>query len=134
MINKEKMADQYKEAVEAMDVSVDTDIDSQRHTQREQELQDWSEDLARNIASKAGVELSDDHFKVIYLLRDYYLKNGLTHSGRELGDMLDHEFSDQGGRKYLRRLFPDGPVAQGMRLAGLPIPANSKNQGFGTAR
>jgi tRNA 2-thiouridine synthesizing protein E len=58
----------------------------------------------------------------------------LPKSGRELGDILDEAFSDQGGRQYLRRLFPQGPVAQGMRFAGLPIPAHSEDGGFGTAR
>ena len=134
MIDKEKTADKYRESIEAMDVSVDTDIDSQQRTQREQELQRWDEDQARNIASEEGVELNEDHFKVIHLLRDYYLKNGLTESGRELGDMLDTEFSSQGGRTYLHQLFADGPVTQGMRFAGLPVPAHSEDGGFGTAR
>jgi tRNA 2-thiouridine synthesizing protein E len=134
MVDKEKFANEYRESVEAMDVSVDTDIDSQQRTQREQELQHWSEGLARKAATGEGVELTDAHFQVIHLLRDYYLKNGLSESGRELDDMLDNEFSSQGGRKYLHHLFPDGPVAQGMRFAGLPVPAHSEDEGFGTAR
>jgi sulfur relay (sulfurtransferase) DsrC/TusE family protein len=71
---------------------------------------------------------------VIQRLRDYYLENGSVESGRELGDILDEAFSDQGGRQYLRRLFPQGPVTQGMRFAGLPVPAHSEDEGFGTAR
>jgi TusE/DsrC/DsvC family sulfur relay protein len=134
MIDKEKIADEYRDSIEAMDVSVDTDVNSQQRTQREQELQRWSEDQARNIASEEGMELTEAHFKVIHLLRDYYLKNGLTESGRELEDMLDNEFSSEGGRKYLHKLFPDGPVAQGMRFANLPVPAHSEDGGFGTAR
>jgi len=134
MIDKEKISEMLGEAVEAMDVSVDTDIDSQQRTQREQELQHWSDDQARKAATGEGVDLTDAHFQVIHLLRDYYLKNGLTESGRELDDMLVNEFSSQGGRKYLHQLFPDGPVAQGMRFAGLPVPAHSEDEGFGTAR
>nr|WP_201091533.1 hypothetical protein [Thiocystis minor] len=34
----------------------------------------------------------------------------------------------------MRRLFPQGPVTQGMRFAGLPVPAHSEDEGFGTAR
>jgi len=48
--------------------------------------------------------------------------------------MLDIEYAEQGGRKYLRRLFPEGPVAQGMRIAGLPVPPHTENEGFGTNR
>ena len=134
MVDKEKFANEYRESVEAMDVSVDTDIDSQQRTQRERELQRWSEDQARKAATEEGVELTEAHFRVIHLLRDYYLKNGLTGSGRELEDMLDNEFSSEGGRKYLHKLFPDGPVTQGMRFSGLPVPAHSEDECFGTAR
>lgn len=134
MIDEKTSDDQYRESIESMDVSVDTDIDSQSHTQREQELQRWDEDQARHLASEQGVELSEDHFKVIHLLREYYLENGLPESGRELEEMLDNKFSSQGGVKYLHKLFPEGPVTQGMRFAGLPVPAYSEDEGFGTAR
>lgn len=132
--NTEQRAEKYREAIKSMDVSVDTDIDSQQRTQREKELKRWDEDQAKHTASEEGVELNEDHFKVIHLLRDYYLKNGTPESGRELEEMLDNEFSSQGGGKYLHKLFPEGPVTQGMRFAGLPIPAHSEDEGFGTAR
>lgn len=48
--------------------------------------------------------------------------------------MLDIEYAEQGGRKYLHRLFPECPVAQGMRSAGLPVPPHTENEGFGTKR
>ncbi len=122
------------EAVEMMDRSVDTDIASQQRTGREQELQAWDEDRAREIASAEGLELTDAHFKVIQKLQDYYLDNGQAENGRELGDMLDEAFSEQGGREYLHTLFPEGPVAQGMRIAGLSVPTHTENESFGTAR
>lgn len=134
MIDKDKRTEQLKQAVEAMDTSVDTDIDSQQRTLRKQTLQRWNEDQARKIASDQGVDLNEAHLKVIHLLRDYYLENGLAESGRELEELLDEKFSSQGGSKYLHRLFPEGPVTQGMRFAGLPVPAYSEDGGFGTAR
>jgi sulfur relay (sulfurtransferase) DsrC/TusE family protein len=70
----------------------------------------------------------------INFLRDYYLENGLPESGREISDALDARFTGQGGRKYLRRLFPEGPVAQGMRIAGLPVPAYTEDESFGVSR
>ena len=48
--------------------------------------------------------------------------------------MLDEHYAEQGGRKYLRRLFPQGPVAQGMRIAGLPVPPHTEDEGFGISR
>ena len=121
-------------AEDLTDKSVETDVDSQMHTRRERELQNWDEQQAREIAKDEDIELTDAHFEVIQRLRDYYLEHGLVESGRELGDMLDEAFSEQGGRKYLHRLFPKGPVTQGMRIAALPVPAHSEDEGFGTAR
>ncbi len=114
--------------------SVDTDVDSQKQTQREEVLDKWDEDSARKQAKKEGLELTDDHFQVLYELRNYYRDNGPVQSGRELDDMLDAVFASKGGRKYLHKLFPQGPVSQGMQFAGLPVPAHSEDGGFGTAR
>ncbi len=110
------------------------DTSSHFRSDRAHELSGWNEADARKLARAEGIELSEDHFAVLYRLRRYYLDNGLAESGRDLGDLLDEEFSDQGGRRYLRRLFPGGPVAQGMKIAGLPIPAYTEDAGFGTAR
>lgn len=134
MIEQKTRTEQFKEAVESMDTSVDTDIDSQQRTQREKRLQQWDETQAQQLASEQGIELNGDHFRVIHLLRNYYLENGLAETGRELEDMLDNEFSSQGGRKYLHQLFPGGPVTQGMHFADLPLPAYTEDEGFGTAR
>ena len=40
-------------------------------------------------------------------------------------------FSGAGGSRNLYRLFPRGPLAQGARIAGLPVPANVTNASFG---
>jgi tRNA 2-thiouridine synthesizing protein E len=44
---------------------------------------------------------------------------------------MDNAFSTQGGTRYLYRLFPQGPLTQGTRIAGLPEPANVNNESFG---
>jgi TusE/DsrC/DsvC family sulfur relay protein len=119
---------------EAGDVRVDTNIDSQLRASRQRELEDWSLDAARHLAAEEGIELDAARLRVIHCLRDHYLQHGLAHTGRELGDLLNERFAVQGGRSYLRRLFPDGPVAQGMKIAGLAVPADTRDAGFGTAR
>lgn len=100
----------------------------------EVDLQDWDEEQGRRNAEQEGIEMTDEHWEVVQRLRDYYLENGPSENGREIGDMLDSEFADQGGRKYLHRLFPEGPVAQGMRILGLPVPPHTVDAGFGTSR
>ena len=127
--------EQRKKLVEWMvDRSVDTDIDSQERTHREELLDKLDETHVRVMASEEGIELTDEHLGVIECLRDYYLELGEADNGRDLEEMLDEIFDGHGGRKYLWTLFPGGPVSQGMRIAGLPVPPHSGDKGFGTVR
>jgi tRNA 2-thiouridine synthesizing protein E len=110
------------------------DTSSQFRADRELDLQGWDKEQGLRNARQEGIELTDAHWEVVHYLRDYYRQHGLAKNGRELGDILDSEFADRGGRKYLRLLFPNGPVAQGMRIAGLSVPPYTENIGFGTSR
>ncbi|MDT8405307.1 TusE/DsrC/DsvC family sulfur relay protein [Sulfuriflexus sp.] len=98
---------------------------------REYDLENWNEEQAREKASVENLELTDAHWEVIHYLRDYYLEHGRAKSGRHLSNALEKQFIDRGGRKYLRQLFPDGPVAQGMVIAGLEVPPLTEDDGFG---
>jgi tRNA 2-thiouridine synthesizing protein E len=127
--------EQKKKLVEWMvDRSVDTNIDSQERSHRKQFLANLGEKHVREMAAKEDIELTDEHLGVIECLRDYYLELGEAENGRDLEEMLDEIFDGHGGRKYLWRLFPGGPVSQGSRIAGLPIPPHSGDKGFGTVR
>ena len=55
-------------------------------------------------------------------------------SVRELKDALDEAFHPQGGIRYLHRLCPGGPVAQGCRLAGLAVPPGAVDPSFGSVQ
>lgn len=110
------------------------DTSSPRRADRELELEDWSRDEGRRTAESLGIEMSDEHWQVIDRLRAYYREHGMPESGRNLSDLLDAEFTEQGGRRHLRRLFPEGPVLQGLKIAGLPIPPYTEDEGFGVAR
>jgi tRNA 2-thiouridine synthesizing protein E len=68
-------------------------------------------------------------------LQEYFSRNDKPDvSIRELHDALDERFHSRGGMKYLYKLFPGGPVAQGCELAGLPVPAGAKDKSFGSAQ
>jgi tRNA 2-thiouridine synthesizing protein E len=121
------MAD-IKQVIENPDTSSPVQAD------RERDLAEWNPDVARDKAQALGLQLTDEHWEVIEFLRERYRTNGQAESGRDLGDRLDANFADRGGRRHLRRLFPGGPVFQGMQLAGLPVPPHTEDEGFGTAR
>jgi tRNA 2-thiouridine synthesizing protein E len=127
--------EQLKELVVWMfDKSVDTDIESQARTHRKQLLDDHDIDHVLEIATTEGIELTSQHLGVVECLRDYYLEIGEAENGRDLEIMLNETFTGHGGRKYLWHLFPGGPVTQGLRLAGLPVPRHCGDRGFGTVR
>lgn len=112
----------------------ETDARDPKRADRELRLNEWDEARAREIAAQEDIELTDAHWEVIHRLREFYRENGPAESGRLVSDLLDAEFAKQGGRRYLRRLFPEGPVRQGMRIAGLPVPPHTEDEGFGVSR
>lgn len=94
---------------------------------------DWSESEARELAEQEGLELGEDHWEAVGALQEYCARHECNkYSVRELHDALDEKFHKKGGYKYLYRLFPGGPIAQGCRLAGLEPPAGAVDLGFGS--
>lgn len=77
----------------------------------------WSEDLARAIAATEDVpELTEDHWKLINYLRDYYQQFGIAPMVRKL--CKDTGFP----LKQVYELFPSGPAKGACKIAGLPKP------------
>lgn len=96
---------------------------------------DWSEDDAARLANVEGLELNPDHFEVLKSLQEYFSKHDKPDVNvRELHDALDERFHSRGGMKYLYKLFPGGPVAQGCVLAGLPVPPGAVDLSFGSVQ
>jgi len=100
---------------------------------RHLDLSDWSRVEGERIAAEEGIEMTPEHWKVVAFLRDYYRKHGLASSGRKLAQTLDVAFDQSGGNAHLHMLFPKGPVAQGSRIAGLPLPPYTEDNSFGSA-
>ena len=95
-------------------------------------LERWSPQTAKQLAASEGLELDDEHWEVIYFLRDRYRTHGNEDSARIILHDLEKKFSPTEGRAHLYQLFPDGPVSQGSRLAGLPIPPHASDRAFGS--
>ena len=98
------------------------------------ELDDWNETIARDLASAEGLVLTENHWEVINFLRKVYIEHGPSESVRKLAKVLDEQFADHGGRKYLYALFPKGPIDQGNRIAGLPALHGSTDPSFGSTQ
>jgi tRNA 2-thiouridine synthesizing protein E len=95
-------------------------------------LDHWSPLVANRKAEQEGVELEEEHWQVIYCLREWFRLLGPDWTARQMTHKLDREYADLGGRRYLYQLFPHGPLAQGCRFAGLPLPLGTLSSSFGS--
>jgi tRNA 2-thiouridine synthesizing protein E len=86
---------------------------------------DWTAELARAMAQADGIELTEDHWRVIEILRDYYAEFEIAPPMRALVQILQGRVAESGATsRALYRLFPEGPAKQGCRYAGLPKPVS----------
>ena len=77
----------------------------------------WNEIVARDFASSEAVEdLTEDHWKVINYIRNYYLQFGIAPMIRKLCKETGFKLNE------IYALFPWGPAKGACKLAGLPKP------------
>lgn len=82
-----------------------------------QNPEEWNEDVAKALATTEGVdELTEDHWKVVNYLRDYYMKFGVAPMIRKLCKQTGYDL------KTIYSLFPSGPAKGACKVAGLPKP------------
>ncbi len=93
----------------------------------------WDREIATSLGQDEGIELTDEHWDVVSFLRKHYDATGALDYARDVSAVLSQRFKDQGGLKYLYRLFPRGPVTQASRIAGIPVPKDSTDASFGTS-
>lgn len=77
----------------------------------------WNEEIAKEIATEEGIDLSDKHFEVLNFLREKF-NEGEVLSIRKVGN------SGIVNIKELYQLFPGGPLKISSRIAGIPKPAS----------
>ena len=77
---------------------------------------EWDDDLGKVLAGNIGIDLTEDHWKVIHFLRDDFKTQGETATIRRV--------STVGGvpTKQLFELFPKKPAKKMAYVAGLPKP------------
>lgn len=81
------------------------------------DFNNWNENWVKYVKSTEGIEeLTDEHWKVINVLQDYYKKNGIAPMVRILSKVTGYKL------KYIYELFPSGPGKGACKMAGLPKP------------
>ena len=87
--------------------------------------QAWTSELATVFAAEEGITLQDEHWEVIYLLREYFEEFDASPANRALVKYVKLKLGpSKGSSIYLMSLFPGSPARVGSRIAGLPKPKN----------
>lgn len=80
------------------------------------EYEEWTEELAQQLAANIGIDLTDRHWEAIRWLRDDYREQGETATLRRVATV--------GGipTKDVFTLFPKKPAKKMAYISGLPKP------------
>jgi tRNA 2-thiouridine synthesizing protein E len=82
-----------------------------------QEPDCWNKAVAAALATTEGVDdLTEDHWKVVEYLRNYFLQFGVAPMIRKLCKETGYDL------KKIYALFPSGPAKGACKVAGLPKP------------
>lgn len=88
-------------------------------------LEDWTESLAEELAQTKGIQLTEAHWEILWLLRDFYHNYQHSPAMRALCKAVSIQLGSEKGRSiYLMRLFPGSPAKLAACIAGLPKPDN----------
>jgi TusE/DsrC/DsvC family sulfur relay protein len=77
---------------------------------------DWSEALAGELAKELGIELTDDHWRVLNAARTIEAESGSSPGLRKISKRSETPI------KSIYKLFPDGPAKLIAKIAGIPKP------------
>jgi tRNA 2-thiouridine synthesizing protein E len=82
-----------------------------------QDPEAWDENVAKDLAKTEEVEeMTEEHWKLVNYLRDYYMKFQIAPMIRKLCKETGLDL------KRIYELFPSGPAKGACKVAGLPKP------------
>lgn len=80
----------------------------------------WNKDVAKALAAKDGIELTQEHWDVLNYLRSEYFDNNEQPMERAINKGMSKIWDRKVTSKDLYVLFPLAPSKQGNKIAGLP--------------
>ncbi len=83
--------------------------------------EDWSEAVAKLIATADELEMTEQKWDIVNYLRDEHYNNGGNEPNeRTILKAMAKKWSTKPTSKDMYRLFPGMPSKQGRKIAGLP--------------
>jgi len=87
------------------------------------DLSDWTPEIATAIAKEEGINLTDAHWDIINLMRDYYATYNIPPIMKLLKREIARKFgAERATDQAINALFPSGVQYQGSKIAGIPVP------------
>lgn len=84
----------------------------------------WQPEFAQQVAAQSHIQLTDAHWEIILLLRQYYEQYALSPNTRLLIKTIQHQLgAEKGNSLNVMRLFTGKPAPLATKMAGLPKPA-----------
>jgi len=88
-------------------------------------ISDWTPDVAHLLAESEGITLTEEHWEIINLLRNFYQQFEISPAMRILVKTAKISLGDEKGNSiHLMKLFPGSPAKLASKIAGLPKPTN----------
>lgn len=85
----------------------------------------WTEDKALALADLENIILTNAHWEILHLVREFHATYELSPVNRSLVNWIREKLGDEKGNSiYLMKLFPGSPARVASRIAGLPKPHN----------
>lgn len=86
--------------------------------------EDWSEDLARQLAKEEGLTLDEHYWLVLSFMRRYWTEHHIAPDVRHVIKFLsdEHGLEKKQAKQHLFTLFPYGYVKQACKIAGMQRP------------
>ena len=82
-----------------------------------QEPDKWNKEVAEDLAKTENASpMSENHWKLVNYLRDYYIKFGIAPPVRMVCKQSGFDL------KTIYQMFPGGPAKGACKVAGLPKP------------
>lgn len=93
---------------------IEVQVDGEGYLQNPDE---WTKEIAEEIANELGITMTDKHYEVINYLREKHAA-GVPLTIRKVGKSGITDI------KGLYKLFPGGPLKYSSKIAGIPKPVS----------
>jgi TusE/DsrC/DsvC family sulfur relay protein len=84
---------------------------------------EWDENVALRLADSLSLEMNEERWEVVRIIRDYYEQTTCVPELRRVLKTLKEQFGkDKATRKHVYYLFPYGYGQQACKIAGMRKP------------